>query len=64
MSRIIGAFGLGIFFLLISPNLRSEFMAGVAYVSDTLAHFGILTYLGLAVVVIGGLLFVLKRAPQ
>ena len=64
MLRLSGMFGLGILFLLISPNLRGS----VAGIFDACASFvaqnSPLSYVGLGVLALAGMMFMVYRAAQ
>ena len=64
MIRIVGALGMGFFFLSISPALRARFMDGMALVATAVDQAGVFAYVGLAIVIVGGVLIVLTRGPE
>jgi len=61
MTQIVGALALGLVFLMISPHLRATLIDGLGAVGDQLQRWGALTYLGFAVIGIGGLFAVFSR---
>jgi len=64
MFRILGTFGLGILFLLISPGLRGTVMGGIDGFLAFLDKNSPLSYVGLGVVILAGMMFGVYRAAQ
>jgi hypothetical protein len=64
MFRLLGMFGLGILFLLISPGLRGNVLDAFAACGIFLDHYSPFSYVGVAVVVLAGMMFGVYRAAQ
>ena len=64
MTRIVGALAMGMLFLMISGDLRAKLMDSLAGAAEALDKAGIFAYVGLAVVLIGGMLIVLTSGPE
>jgi hypothetical protein len=68
MLRAIGVFGFGAVFLAISPGLRGDISgvlsAGFVHAYVGLSYYSPLSYVGLGVVLIAGLMFMVRRAVQ
>ena len=64
MMRVFGTFGLGIVFLTISPQLRESLMNAVEGVEQWLANNSPLSYVGVGLVILAGMMFGLHRASQ
>jgi hypothetical protein len=64
MTRVLGTFGLAILFLTISGNLRETVMEGVNWLEQWLAVNSPLSYVGVGVLILAGMMFGLHRASQ
>jgi hypothetical protein len=64
MFRALGMFGLGILFLLISPSLRGTLIGDFEAFTTFLEHNSPLSYVGLALVILAGLMFMVYRSSQ
>jgi hypothetical protein len=64
MTQIVGALAMGLLFVLISGALRARLLDSLAAAADTLDQCGPSAYVGLAIVVAGGLLLVLTSGPE
>ena len=59
MTRVLGIFGLGVGFLLISPALRNAAVDAVHGTLSLLAQYSPYSYAGVAVLAFGGITFTL-----
>lgn len=64
MVRILGLFGLAVLFLTISADLRNSLMELLAKAVQGLENYSPWSYAAVALAVIGGFLFSLKRGAQ
>ena len=64
MTQIVGALAMGLLFVLISGALRARLLDGLAVAAAALDRCGPSAYVGLAIVVVGGLLLVLNSGPE
>ena len=64
MFRALGMFGLGILFLVISGSLRDSVMNGIDSVSRAIQMYSPISYVGIALGVLAGLMFCLHKAAQ
>ena len=64
MAQIVGAMVMGMLFLMISGALRARFLDGLASVAEAVDRCGPTAYVGLGIVVAGGLLIVLSTGPE
>ena len=64
MMRIVGALGMGFPFLSISAALRAKFLDGLAVVATAVDQVGVFAYVGLAFVIVGGVLIVLSNGSE
>jgi hypothetical protein len=64
MFRVLGTFGLGILFLAISPGLRGSLMGDFESFGNFMDQNSPLSYVGLGLVILGGLMFMIYRASQ
>jgi hypothetical protein len=64
MLRLLGICGLGIVFLAISPGLRGGLMDDFDAFGGYMSQNSPLSYVGLAVVILAGLMFMVYRASQ
>jgi hypothetical protein len=55
---------MGFLFLSISPALRARFLDGLAAVATAVDQAGVFAYVGLAIVIVGGVLIVLTSGPE
>jgi hypothetical protein len=64
MFRLLGMFGLGGLFLLISPSLRGVVMGAFDSGARFLEQNSPFSYVGVALVVLAGMMFGVYRAAQ
>jgi hypothetical protein len=64
MFRALGCFGLGILFLAISSELRMTVLNILEAISHWIETYSPLSYVGIAVAILAGLMFCLHRAAQ
>jgi succinate dehydrogenase/fumarate reductase cytochrome b subunit len=64
MIRALGIFGLPVLFLMVSPVLRVNLMSDLGSFEHTVEVYSPLSYVGIALVVVAGLMFCLHRASQ
>ena len=64
MTQIVGALTMGLFFLLISGELRAKFIDGLAAAATAIDQCGVSAYVGLAIIVVGGFMLVLNSGPE
>ncbi len=64
MFRILGMFGLGIGFVLISPGLRRSLMDDFEAFGNAMSEYSPLSYVGLGLLILAGLMFMVYRAAQ
>ena len=64
MLRTLGTFGLGIIFVSISPALRVSIMSDVEAVQRAIVNYSPFSYVGIALAIVGLLMFGLYRSAQ
>jgi hypothetical protein len=64
MFRALGMFGLGFLFLAISPGLRGSLVGNAQAFATFVEQNSPLSYVGLALVALAGLMFMVHRASQ
>jgi uncharacterized membrane protein YdcZ (DUF606 family) len=64
MFRILGMFGLGILFLVISPGLRGSLIGNFESLGNAMDQYSPFSYVGLVLVIACILMFGLYRASQ
>jgi len=64
MTQIMGALAMGLLFVMISGVLRARLLDSLAAAAEALDRSGPCVYVGLAIVVVGGLLLVANSGPE
>jgi hypothetical protein len=64
MLRVLGTFGLGILFVLISPALRGSLLDDLGAIRHAIEVNSPLSYIGIGVAVLAGMMFALHQASQ
>jgi hypothetical protein len=64
MLKVLGAFGLGIAFLVISPELRGSVMGGIEALGNFLTAHSPGSYVCVGIVGLGGAMIWVYRAAQ
>lgn len=64
MLRALGSFGLGILFLIVSPALRGSVMDVLNAIGNWVQVYSPLSYVGIGIAILAGLMFCLYRAAQ
>lgn len=64
MVRIIGIFGMGGGFLILSPQLRHDVMGGLARQNEILVQYSPLSYITLGVIALGSALVYVYRCSK
>ena len=66
MLRLLGMFGLGVAFLVISPRLRTDVIDSITAASTqfslSLAEYSPISYVAVGLVFIGGVMFLFRKA--
>ena len=64
MLRVLGSFGLGIIFLVISPALRESVMRGIDATGKWIQIYSPFSYVGIALAILCVLMVCLYQAAQ
>lgn len=64
MLRALGCCGLGILFVAISPELRTSVFNGIDTIGHAIEIYSPLSYVGIGIAILAGLMLVLHRAAQ
>jgi F0F1-type ATP synthase membrane subunit c/vacuolar-type H+-ATPase subunit K len=64
MLSVLGLFGLGILFVMISPELRATIVTDVNLLQSAMVTHSPFSYIGMGLAVLFGMMFALHRASQ